>query len=79
MLHIRIGYSRVHVVFVIVSNLEVHALLGRSSINKCIKDIFPNDQNIVAFNFLPVPNLLVLEATSLGTTEKLTEAVSSIC
>lgn len=77
-LHVQSGDSRLRVMFGIFRNLAVATVLGTSFIEKCITGIFPIDQKIVLFSSTPVTVLVVLEVTSEGITEQLTETVFSV-
>lgn len=65
--------------FRIVRNLGVSAPLGTLFSDKCIIGIFPIDRKALPFNFSLVEILVVLKATSMGTTEQFTEAVARFC
>lgn len=65
--------------FGIVRNLAVPALLGTSLTVKCIKGIYGTVRNVVPFNSPSVPVLVVLDATSVQTSEQPTGIGCSIC
>lgn len=69
-LYVRIGESLVRVMFGIVRNLAVPALLGTSLIDKFNKGIIPTKPNIILFSSLPVLILLIHGATNEGTAEE---------
>lgn len=56
-------------------------LLGTSFIDKCKKGILPTGQDILLSNFLPVPILVVHEATNVGATKQIRQppAVPTYC
>lgn len=64
--------------FRIVRSPAVPALLGTSSNVKCVKVILPTGRKIVSFNWPPVPILVVLKVTNIGTTKQLTKVTISI-
>lgn len=54
MLHVRMGKTRVRVVFGILKNLIVTILHKTSFIDKFVKESFPVEKEIFPFNLLPV-------------------------
>lgn len=61
MLHVRMGESRIRVMFEIFRNLAVPVFLGILLIDNSIKIIFSIKRKIVLFNSPPVPILTVHE------------------
>lgn len=78
LLHVLFGDISIRAIFINIRNLAVHALLGTFFNDKRVRSILPTDRKIIAFNSSLVLILVVLEVTSVGTTEQLTKIAASI-